>query len=133
MFNKAIIAGALGQDVELRYTQSGMAVANMSVACTTSEKIKDKWEDVVFWASVVVWGKQAESCSQYLSKGSKVLIEGKLQTRTWDKDGVKQYKTEIVARDVKFLGSKQDGSSQSSGQSSGQSSQPDEISDVEPF
>jgi single-strand DNA-binding protein len=120
-FNKVIIAGALGQQPELRYTAGGAAVTNISVACNTSEKVDGTWKDVVYWASVVVWGKQAESCAQYLNKGSKVLVEGKLQERTWQSDGETKRKTEIVASTVKFLDSKSNGSA------------PKEESGIEPF
>ena len=119
MFNKVIMAGNLTQDPELRYTASGKAVANMRIA--VNEKYGDK--DETLFIDVVVWNKQAESCAQYLAKGRQVLIEGRLQERTWESDGQTRRKTEIVAQTVKFLGSKDSG---------GQSA-PDEVSDIEPF
>lgn len=96
--NKAIIIGHLGKDPELRPVGEGN-VCNFSVA--TSEKYKDK--ETTEWHRVVVWGKLADVCGKHLAKGSQVCVEGKIQTRTWEKDGVKQYSTEIVASDVRFL------------------------------
>jgi single-strand DNA-binding protein len=109
--NKAIVLGNLGKDPEVRYTQGGQAVANFSVA--TSEQWTDKAtgnkQERTDWHKIVVWGKVAELCGQYLSKGRKVYIEGRLQTRDWtDKEGKKNYTTEIVANQVVFLGSKDD-------------------------
>ena len=104
--NKAIILGRLGQDPELKFTPSGAAVCNFSLA--TSEKWKDKdgqQQERTEWHRVTVWKKQAELCNQYLKKGSQCLIEGKIQTRSWDdKDGKKCYTTEIIGDRVQFLG-----------------------------
>ncbi len=104
--NKAIILGNLGRDPEVRFTQSGRAVANFTVATT------DTWFDQengrqerTDWHNIVVWGKQAETCGQYLSKGRQVYVEGRIQTRSYDdRDGNKRYVTEIVAQRVQFLG-----------------------------
>lgn len=96
--NKAIIIGHLGKDPELRPVGEGN-VCNFSVA--TSEKYKDK--ETTEWHRIVVWGKLADICGKYLTKGQQVCVEGKIQTRMWEKDGVKQYSTEIVASDVRFL------------------------------
>jgi single-strand DNA-binding protein len=109
--NKAIIIGNLGKDPEVRFTGPGNAVANFTVA--TNEKWTDKAsgqpQERTEWHRVVVWGKQAEHCGQYLKKGRPVYVEGRIQTREWtNKDGVKQYTTEIVANQVVFLGSKGD-------------------------
>jgi single-strand DNA-binding protein len=104
--NKVILVGNLGRDPELRYIQSGQAVANFSVA--TNEKWKDKEgnnQERTEWHRVIVWGKSAENCAQYLQKGRSVYIEGKLQTRDWeDREGNKRTTTEIVAQVVQFLG-----------------------------
>lgn len=103
--NKVIIIGNLGADPELRYTQTGQAVANLRIA--TNERWTDKdgqAQERTEWHRVVVWGRQAENCEKYLSKGRQVYIEGKLQTRDWDdRDGNKRYTTEIVAQNVQFL------------------------------
>ena len=104
--NKAIILGNLGRDPEVRFTQSGRAVANFTVATT------DTWMDQengrqerTDWHNIVVWGKQAESCGQYLSKGRQVYVEGRIQTRSYgDRDGNKRYVTEIIAQRVQFIG-----------------------------
>lgn len=105
--NKVILIGNLGRDPELRYTQSGSAVANLSVATTrayTNSRTNERVEETE-WHRVVVWGKQAEHCNQYLAKGRQVYVEGRLQTRNYeDKDGIKRYSTEVVADTVQFLG-----------------------------
>lgn len=109
--NRAEIIGNLGNDPELKSTPSGNSVCNFSVA--TNEKWKDKEgneQERTEWHRVVVWGKSAESCAKFLSKGRQVFVEGKLQTRSWEnKDGVKMYTTEIIAKRVDFLGAKEGG------------------------
>lgn len=104
--NKVILVGRLGQDVELKYTPSGTAVANFTLATSETWNDKDgKKQEKVEWHRVVVWGKLAELCNQYLSKGKQAFVEGALQTRSWEgKDGQKRYTTEISARSVQFLG-----------------------------
>src|SRR5574337_1471322 len=104
--NKAILVGNLGRDPEVRFTPSGRAVAKFPLA--TSERWTDQEgnrQERTEWHNVVVWGKQAETCGQYLAKGRQVFVEGSIRTRQYDdKDGNKRYITEIVARDVRFLG-----------------------------
>ena len=103
--NKVILIGNLGRDPEIRYTQDGHAVANMSLATGEQWKAADgSKREKVEWHRVVAFRKLAEICSQYLSKGSQVYIEGRLQTRSWEQDGQTRYATEIVANDVSFLG-----------------------------
>jgi single-strand DNA-binding protein len=103
--NKAIIIGNLGADPEVRYTQSGTAVANLSIA--TNERWTDKSgakQEKTEWHRVVVFGNTAENCQKYLSKGRQVYVEGRIQTNEWtDKDGNTKYTTEIVAQNVTFL------------------------------
>ncbi len=105
--NKVILVGNLGKDPEVRYTQTGNAVANFSIA--TSEQWNDrdgKKQERTEWHNIVVWGKSAEHCGQYLSKGRQVFVEGSIRTRSYDdKSGNKRYITEIVAQRVQFLGS----------------------------
>jgi single-strand DNA-binding protein len=102
--NKAILIGNLGRNPEIRYTQSGMAVANFSIATTERTKKDDEWVDQTEWHNIVTFGKMAENCEKYLSKGSSCYIEGRIQTRKWDdKEGVTRYTTEIVAANVQFL------------------------------
>lgn len=104
--NKVIILGRLGQDPELKYTPGGMAVCNFTLA--TSESWADKAgqkQERTEWHRIVVWGKLAELCNQYLSKGRQAFVEGSLQTRSWDdKSGQKRYTTEINAKTVQFIG-----------------------------
>ncbi len=104
--NKVILVGRLGQNPEIRYTPSGAAVANFSVA--TSESWNDKTgqkQERTEWHRIVVWGKLAELCNQYLTKGRQAYIEGRLQTRQWqDKDNQTRYTTEVQAQTVQFLG-----------------------------
>src|SRR3954464_5840642 len=103
--NKVILVGRLGQNPEVRYTPSGAAVANFSVA--TNESWTDKSgqkQERTEWHRIVVWGKLAELCSQYLTKGRQVYVERRLQTRQWeDKYGGKRYTTEVIAATVQFL------------------------------
>jgi single-strand DNA-binding protein len=104
--NKVILIGNLGQNPEVRFSPSGQAVCNLSIA--TSESWTDKngqKQEKTEWHRVVVFGKLAELCGQYLTKGRQAYIEGKLQTRNWqDKDGQTRYTTEVVAQSVQFLG-----------------------------
>ena len=104
--NKVILLGRLGQDPELKYTPGGAAVCNFSLA--TTEAWTDKQgqkQEKTEWHRVVVWGKLAELCNQYLAKGRQAFLEGRLQTRSWDdKDGNKRYTTEILASTVQFIG-----------------------------
>ncbi|MDC9726871.1 MAG: single-stranded DNA-binding protein [Candidatus Thioglobus sp.] len=107
--NKVIIIGNLGQDVELKYTGSGDAVANISIATseTWTDRNTGQKQEKTEWHRVVLFRKTAEIANQYLHKGSKVYIEGKLQTRKWqDQSGADRYTTEIIARDIQFLDSK---------------------------
>ena len=109
--NKAILVGNLGRDPELRHTPNGQAVVNFTLA--TSESWTDKSgerQERTEWHRIVVWGRQAEMCNQYLSKGRTVYVEGRIQTREWeDKDGNKRYTTEINANNVNFIGPRTDG------------------------
>ena len=106
--NKVILIGRLGADPELSYTNSGQAVGRLSVATTEGwmDKATNQWQERTEWHRVVLWGKQAEKAKEYLTKGRLVYVEGRLQTRSYDdKNGVKRYTTEIVARTVQFLDS----------------------------
>ncbi len=109
--NKVILVGRLGKDPELRMTSSQLAVASFSIA--TNERKKDQsgnWTDHTEWHNVVVFGKSAQNCSQYIKKGSQVFLEGSLRTRKWqDKEGKDRYTTEIIANTVQFLDSKKSG------------------------
>lgn len=111
MINKAILIGNLGQDPEKRYTAGGTAVVSLSLA--TSRRWKNQageQQEETEWHRVVVWGKTADFCAEYLHKGSKVYVEGRLQTRKWqDKDGNDRYTTEVVAESVQNLSPRPEG------------------------
>ena len=105
--NKVIILGNLGQDPDMRMTQSGQHVANISIATTDKIKKQDgTYQEKTEWHRCVAWGKTAELAGKYLNKGRKVYIEGKLQTRSWeDQSGQKKYTTEIVVQNMVFIDS----------------------------
>ena len=109
--NKVILVGRLGQNPEIRYTPDGSAVANFSVA--TSEQWNDKAtgekKERTEWHRIVAWRRLGEICGEYLSKGSQVYVEGRIQTRSWEKDGITRYTTEIIASTVQFLGGRDSG------------------------
>ena len=105
--NKVILLGNLGKDPEVKYTPQGTPVAKFSLA--TNERYKDKdgnWQDRTEWHNIVVWQRLAEIAGEYLKKGGKVYIEGRLQTRSWDdkQTNQKKYMTEVVASDLVLLG-----------------------------
>jgi len=104
--NKVILVGNLGKDPEVRFTPSGRAVARFTLATTESWMDQESGrQERTDWHNIVVWGKQAESCGQYLTKGRQVYVEGRITSRSYDdKDGNKRYITEIVAQRVQFLG-----------------------------
>ena len=106
--NKVMLIGRLGQDPEIRYTQSGSAVANTTIATNDywTDKQGEKQERTE-WHSLVLWGRLADLAQSYLKKGSQVYVEGRLQTRDWeDQQGQKHYKTEVVVTNMQFLDSK---------------------------
>jgi len=108
--NKVFIMGNLTRDPELRYVPSGAAVTNFTVASNRvyKDKTGEKKEDVSF-VKVIVWGKMAETCGEYLTKGRPVLVEGRLQSRSWEgQDGQKKNTLEVIALNVQFLGSRGD-------------------------
>ncbi len=116
MVNKVILIGNLGADPEVRYSQNGTAVANFRVATTETWKKEGEKEEQTEWHRVVTFGRLAEICGEYLSKGSKVYIEGRIQTRKWeDRDGNTRYTTEIVAREMKMLSPRGAGDASQSG------------------
>jgi single-strand DNA-binding protein len=105
--NKVILVGNVGKHPEVRYSQSGTPVANFSLA--TNERFKDRsgeWQDRTEWHNIVAWQRLAEIVGEYVAKGSKVYVEGKLQTASWEdrQSGERKYRTEIVARDLLLLG-----------------------------
>ncbi len=103
--NKVILVGNLGRDAEMRFTPGGAAVATLNLA--TTEVWNDKGgqkQEKTEWHRIVVWGKMAESLKDYLIKGKQIYVEGRLQTREWEKDGVKRYTTEIRSDRIVLLG-----------------------------
>lgn len=109
--NKVIIIGNLGRDPEVRYTPSGAAVCNVSIATTRNWKSKDSGDrqEETEWHRVVFYDRLAEIAGEYLRKGRPVYVEGRLKTRKWQKDGVDQYTTEIIAEQMQLLGGREDG------------------------
>ena len=126
--NKVILVGRLGRDPETRYTGSGQAVANFSLA--TDESYKDRngeRQKRTEWHKIVVWGKQAEIAQQYLKKGSLVFIEGRIQSREWqDKEGQKRTSFEIVANNFRMLGGRAEGAAAGGGGSASSRSSVDD-------
>ena len=114
--NKVILVGNLGQDPEVKYTAGGAAVTTLSLATSESWKDKDTGQDQekTEWHRLVLWRRLAEIAGEYLKKGSKVYIEGQLQTRKWEQDGQTRYTTEVVGRDMQFLDSRGNTSSDNS-------------------
>lgn len=108
-FNQAIIMGNLTRDPELRSTPSGQQVASFAVATNrTWQDASGERKEAVEYHEIVAWGKLGELASQYLAKGRKVMVIGRLQTQSWEKDGIKRSRTEIVASDINFLDSRGD-------------------------
>lgn len=121
--NKVMLIGRLGKDPDLRFTQDGRAVASFTIA--TNEEWKDKAtgekKERTEWHRIVAFGKLGEICGEYLAKGKQVYIEGRLQTRSWEKDGVTRYTTEIVTSDMQMLDAKGAGGGQAYNNGSGAS------------
>lgn len=104
--NKVILIGNLTKDPELRYTPQGKAVANTVIAINRKFKLNEEMKEDVAFVPVVFWGKTAEVVNQYCHKGSPLMVEGRIQTRSWEKDGGKKYATEVVAENIQLLGGK---------------------------
>jgi single-strand DNA-binding protein len=135
--NKVIAIGNLGKDPETRYLPSGAAVCNFSIAVSESWKDKQSGEqkERTEWMNIEVWGKTAEACQQYLTKGSQCYVEGKMQTDKWqDKSGNDRWTTKVRADQVQFLGSKGDGQRSAPAAPAGDAPpKPDEFDDDIPF
>ena len=130
--NKVILVGNVGQDPEVKYTPRGVPVARLSLA--TNERFKDKndqWQDRTEWHSIVAWQRLAEIVGEYVRKGTKLYAEGKLQTTSWQdrQSGEKKYRTEIVARDIILLGSRENGE-KGAAETSNDTSDPEPVSSV---
>ncbi len=129
MFNKVILIGNLTRDPELRYTPQGTSVCSFGIAVNRRYKQGEETKEEVTFINVVVFGKQADTCGQYLNKGSSVLIEGRLQERRWEtEDGQKRSRHEVVAQNVRFMSRKQGPADEA-----GEMTPPDETTELEPF
>ena len=117
--NKVMIIGNLGKDPEMRFTANGSSVVQFPVAVSRNIPTQDgSRREETEWFNVVAWNKLAELCNQYLQKGRRVYVEGRLQTRSWDgQDGQKRYRTEVIANEVQFLDSTREGVGAGSGRS----------------
>ena len=109
--NKAIIVGRLGRDPEIMYSQQGLAIVKLAVATSETwiDKNTNERQERTEWHRITVFGKQAENCERFLSKGRQVYVEGRLQTSSYEKEGQTHYSTDIIANTVQFLGDKNDG------------------------
>jgi single-strand DNA-binding protein len=107
-FNRVILAGNVTRDIELRYIPSGTAVADIGLAVNDRVKKGEQWVDEVTFVDVTLWGRTAEIASEYLHKGSNILIEGRLKLDSWEKDGQKRSKLRVNADKMQMLGSKSD-------------------------
>lgn len=126
-FNKVILMGNLTRDPEVRFTPSGTPVANFRIAVNHRYKQGNEMRDDVCYIDIVVFGKQAESCGQYLNKGNGVIVDGRLQERRWETDdGQKRSKHEVVAQQVRFM-PKRMGAGAPAGEETGGSPAPDEV------
>lgn len=117
-FNRVVLMGNLTRDPELRYIGSGVAVSDIGLAINGRVKRNDQWVDEVTFVDVTLWGRTAEVANEYLSKGSNVLIEGRLKLDSWEKDGQKRTKLTVVGERMEFVGAK--GGIQGGGPSGGQ-------------
>lgn len=112
--NKVQLLGNITRDPDLKYTPSGTAVLNFSVATSRSYKSGDEWKEQVEFTNVVLW-RNAESAASRIRKGTRVLVDGRLQTQSWEKDGVKKYRTEVVADNVLLIARYEDGEEKGQG------------------
>jgi len=103
-FNQVILMGNLTRDPELRQIPSGQSVTSFSLALNRSYKVNDEWQEATDYIDVVAWGQLGERVAQYVTKGRPVLVNGRIQSRSWEQDGQKRSKVEVVANDVTFLG-----------------------------
>jgi single-strand DNA-binding protein len=124
-FNKVMLMGNLTRDPELRFTSNGSAVTSFGLAVNRKFKQGDEWKDDVCFVDITVWGKQGENCAEYLSKGRPAFIEGFLKFSTWESDGQKRNKLEVVANTVQFLGSRGGSSGETSGEQAPNSNEDD--------
>jgi single-strand DNA-binding protein len=128
MYNKVILIGNLTKDPEVRYTPQGTPVTSFRLAVNQKYKSGDEMKQDTLFIDIVVWGKQGETCGQYLNKGSSALVEGRLQERRWESEGQQRSKFEVVAQQVRFLSGKRGTSS-----TEGDITPAEGTTDLEPF
>jgi single-strand DNA-binding protein len=131
MYNRIILIGNLTKDPELRYTPQGTPVASFRIAVNTRYKQSDESREDTLFIDIVTFGKQAETCSQYLNKGKSVLVEGRLQERRWESEGQQKSKFEVIAQTVRFLSRK--GAGEGQGVPEHEVPPPEGTTDLEPF
>ncbi len=133
MFNKIILIGNLTRDPEIKYSPQGTSICTFSIAVNHKYRQAEEMKEEVTFINVVVFGKQADACAQYLNKGSSALVEGRLKENRWETDeGQKRSRHEVVAQNVRFLSRKQSAGTTST-DSAGDMSAPEEMTDIEPF
>ena len=128
-YNRVVLVGNLTRDVELRYTPQGTAVTDIGIAVNERVKRNEEWVDEVTFVDITLWGRTAEVASEYLSKGSQLLVEGRLRLDTWEQDGQKRSKLKVIGEKMQMLGGRSRGegaapSSQFSDAGAPQASQP---------
>ncbi|GAB6183096.1 single-stranded DNA-binding protein [Thermodesulfovibrio hydrogeniphilus] len=128
MFNRIILIGRLTRDPEIRYTPAGVAVATVPIAVNSRYRQGEDFREETLFIDAVVFGKQAETCTQYLNKGRMVLVEGRLRERRWEHEGQKRSKVEVIANNIRFLSKKESADSPEMDQIP-----PEEYTDLEPF
>jgi len=131
VYNKVILIGNLTKDPELRYTPQGTPVASFRIAVNSKYKQSDDMRQETLFIDNVVFGKQAETCSKYLNKGSSVLVEGRLQERKWESNGQQKSKFEVIVQSVRFMPKR--GGAQDYAGGEGDVIPPEETTDLEPF
>ena len=128
MFNRIILIGRLTRDPEIRYTPTGVAVATIPIAVNSRYRQGEDLREETLFIDAVAFGKQAETCTQYLNKGRMVLVEGRLRERRWEHEGQKRTKVEVIANNIRFLSKRESTDSPELDQIP-----PEEITDLEPF
>ncbi len=133
MFNRIILIGNLTKDPDVRYTPNGTPVATIRLAVNSRTKQGEEWKDETLFIDTVIFGKQAETCGKYLSKGSPILVEGRLRERRWESEGIQKSKFEVIANNIRFIQKREQAQSVTGETSDISDIQPEEITDIEPF
>lgn len=128
MFNKIILVGNLTRDPEIRYTPTGVAVATVPIAVNSRYKQGEELKEETLFIDAIVFGKQAETCTQYLNKGRMVLVEGRLRERRWEYEGQKRSKFEVIVNNIRFLSRRESSATEEIPEVP-----PEEYTDLEPF